>query len=115
MDRFHLTFIDQGHIGVALFMVMSGFIMMTMFHGREMEPFKFYLNRVLRIYPLMILVVMLSYFSTSDPRPTTVGIDYIMSLLPISKTSIGCNMVRSVVISGRSPSNSSSICFFRCC
>jgi peptidoglycan/LPS O-acetylase OafA/YrhL len=83
-DRFHLTFIDQGHIGVALFMVISGFIMMTMFHGREMEPLKFYLNRLLRIYPLMILVVTLGYFSTPDARPTSVGIDYIMSLLPIS-------------------------------
>jgi peptidoglycan/LPS O-acetylase OafA/YrhL len=83
-DRFHLIFIDEGHIGVTLFMVISGFIMMTMFAGREMEPLKFYLNRVLRIYPLMVLVVTLGYFATPDPRPTSVGIDYLMSLLPIS-------------------------------
>jgi peptidoglycan/LPS O-acetylase OafA/YrhL len=81
---FHITFIDEGHVGVGLFMVISGFIMMMMFANREIEPLKFYLNRVLRIYPLMILVVTLGYFSTPDGRPTSVGIDYLMSLLPIS-------------------------------
>jgi peptidoglycan/LPS O-acetylase OafA/YrhL len=83
-DLFPIPFIDQGHTGVALFMVISGFIMTTMFAGRELEPLKFYLNRFLRIYPLMILVVTVGYFSTPDPRPTSVGVDYLMSLLPIS-------------------------------
>jgi peptidoglycan/LPS O-acetylase OafA/YrhL len=83
-DLFTVVFIDQGHTGVALFMVISGFIMTTMFAGRKLEPVKFYMNRFLRIYPLMILVVTLGYFSTPDPRPTSVGVDYLLSLLPIS-------------------------------
>ena len=83
-DFFPVTLIDQGHTGVALFMVISGFIMTTMFAGRELEPVKFYMNRFLRIYPLMILVVTVGYFSTPDPRPTSAGVDYLMSLLPIS-------------------------------
>jgi peptidoglycan/LPS O-acetylase OafA/YrhL len=84
VDLFSITLIDQGHTGVALFMVISGFIMTTMFAGRKVEPLKFYLNRFLRIYPLMILVVTFGYFSTPDPRPTSVGVNYLMSLLPIS-------------------------------
>jgi peptidoglycan/LPS O-acetylase OafA/YrhL len=83
-DPFSVPFIDQGHTGVALFMVISGFIMTMMFTGRELEPIKFYANRFLRIYPLMILVVTAGYFSTPDPRPASVGVDYLMSLLPIS-------------------------------
>jgi peptidoglycan/LPS O-acetylase OafA/YrhL len=83
-DLFPITLIDQGHTGVALFMVISGFIMTTMFAERELDPLKFYMNRFLRIYPLMILVVTFGYFSTPDPRPTFVGVDYLMSLLPIS-------------------------------
>jgi peptidoglycan/LPS O-acetylase OafA/YrhL len=83
-DLFPIVLIDQGHTGVALFMVISGFIMTTMFVGYDLQPLKFYMNRFLRIYPLMILVVTAGYFSTPDPRPTSVGVDYLMSLLPIS-------------------------------
>src|SRR5262249_19263158 len=83
-DFFPISLIDQGHTGVALFMVIRGFIITTMFAARGLEPVKFYLNRFLRIYPLMILVVTVGYFSTPDPRPTSVGVDYLMSLLPIS-------------------------------
>lgn len=83
-NPFAITLIDQGHIGVQLFMVVSGFLMMNIFCSREMQPLKFYLNRMLRIYPLFILIVSLGYFSTPDPRPTSVGINYILALLPIS-------------------------------
>lgn len=83
-DLFPFAFIDQGHTGVALFMVISGFIMTRIFAASALEPAKFYVNRFLRIYPLMILVVTVGYFSTPDPRPTSVGVDYLMCLLPIS-------------------------------
>ncbi|WP_316187586.1 MULTISPECIES: acyltransferase [unclassified Bradyrhizobium] len=83
-ETFHIALIDQGHVGVGLFMVISGFIMMTMFMGRDVEPLKFYYNRALRIYPLLILIVSFGYFTTPDPRPTAAGINFLMSLLPIS-------------------------------
>jgi peptidoglycan/LPS O-acetylase OafA/YrhL len=83
-ELFRIAPIDQGHVGVALFMVISGFIMMMMFADRQIEPLKFYFNRFLRIYPLLVLVVTFGYFTTPEPRPTSVGIDYLMSLLPIS-------------------------------
>ena len=83
-DLFPIPLIDDRHTGVARFMVISGFIMMMMFTRRELQPLKFYMNRFLRIYPLLILVVSAGYFSTPDPRSTSVGVDYLMSLLPIS-------------------------------
>ena len=45
---------------------------------------KFYLDRILRIYPLFVLIVSFGYLSTPDPRPTTTGVDFILALLPIS-------------------------------
>jgi peptidoglycan/LPS O-acetylase OafA/YrhL len=37
-NPFHVVLIDQGHVGVQLFMEISGFIMTTMFADRELEP-----------------------------------------------------------------------------
>ncbi len=37
--------------------------MTTIFVGRDIEPAKFYLNRILRIYPLLILIVSFGYFT----------------------------------------------------
>ncbi len=74
----------QGYTGVGLFMVISGLILTAITFEREIDTLKFYLNRILRIYPLFILVVALGYFSTPDPRPTSTGIDFLLALLPIS-------------------------------
>ncbi len=43
-------------------MVISGFIMTTILVGRDIEPAKFYLNRILRIYPLL-MIVSFGYFT----------------------------------------------------
>lgn len=83
-DYFAIPLIDQGHVGVHLFMVISGFILALISADKTIYTAKFYKNRILRIYPLFILVVTVGYFSTPDPRTTSVGIDYLMSLLPIS-------------------------------
>jgi peptidoglycan/LPS O-acetylase OafA/YrhL len=83
-DYFSIPLIQQGHTGVQLFMVISGIILTLIAGDKEIVVSKFYLNRVLRIYPLYVFIVTLGYFSTPDPRPTSVGVDYLMSLLPIS-------------------------------
>jgi peptidoglycan/LPS O-acetylase OafA/YrhL len=83
-DPFVIPLIEQGHTGVPLFMVISGMILAMIADNGEITAAKFYLNRVLRIYPLFVFIVTLGYFATTDPRPTTVGINYLMSLLPIS-------------------------------
>jgi peptidoglycan/LPS O-acetylase OafA/YrhL len=83
-NPFPMALIDQGHVGVQLFMVISGFIMTTMFADHEVETVKFYINRALRIYPLFVLIVSFGYLATPDPRPTSTGLDFILALLPIS-------------------------------
>jgi peptidoglycan/LPS O-acetylase OafA/YrhL len=83
-DRFRVPILDQGYTGVALFMVISGMILTLITYGRQIDTKKFYVNRLLRIYPLFVFVVTLGYFSTPDPREASTGIDYLMAMLPIS-------------------------------
>lgn len=79
-----LPILDQGYIGVSLFMVLSGMILTLITYGKDISVKGFYINRALRIYPLFVFVVTLGYFSTPDPRSSSVGIDYLLSLLPVS-------------------------------
>ena len=65
-------------------MVISGFIFAEIASRGKINSKQFYLNRILRIYPLFITVVALGYFVTPDPRPTQAGLDFLMSLLPVS-------------------------------
>jgi len=79
-----LPLFHQGYVGVALFMVISGFILTAITYDKQIETWRFYLNRILRIYPLLIFVVTLGYFVTPDPREASTGVDYLLALLPIS-------------------------------
>ncbi len=83
-DTTLLPLFDQGYTGVGLFMVISGMILTIITYDRVIDVKSFYLNRLLRIYPVFVFVVTLGYFSTPDPRPTSIGLDYLMALLPIS-------------------------------
>jgi peptidoglycan/LPS O-acetylase OafA/YrhL len=84
LPRIPLALIEHGQVGVTLFMVISGFILAHIAGDAEVDVLKFYLNRVLRIYPLFIFIVALGYFVTPDPRETQNGIDFVLALLPIS-------------------------------
>ena len=82
--RFPLALVEHGQVGVTLFMVISGFILSHIVSDADLDAPKFYLNRILRIYPLFIFIVALGYFVTPDPRETQTGIDFLLALLPIS-------------------------------
>jgi len=51
-----LTVIFEGHTGVALFMVLSGFIFTVGTLGHDVSWSRFMANRLLRIYPLLLLL-----------------------------------------------------------
>jgi peptidoglycan/LPS O-acetylase OafA/YrhL len=82
-----IPLINQGHVGVQLFMVISGFILAVISHDKQLSAMRFYLNRALRIYPLFIVVLALGYFATPDPRPTSTTADFLIAMLPISNLS----------------------------
>jgi peptidoglycan/LPS O-acetylase OafA/YrhL len=86
-DIVRIALVDHGFVGVQLFMVISGFILARIAFQKEIDAPRFYLNRILRIYPLFVTVVALGYFSTLDPRPTSATIDFIVALLPVSNLS----------------------------
>lgn len=52
------AFIEQGHTGVALFMVLSGYLLTSIGWGKHLNYFEFMKNRLLRIYPLYLLCVI---------------------------------------------------------
>lgn len=55
-----LTPVTEGHTGVALFMVVSGYIFTVIAGDREVRYLPFLRNRALRIYPLYVFAVLLA-------------------------------------------------------
>lgn len=53
----------EGHTGVALFMVLSGYILATGTFDREIIYREFIRNRILRIFPLMTIVLIFSLYA----------------------------------------------------
>ncbi|WDY59858.1 acyltransferase family protein [Pseudomonas sp. PSKL.D1] len=66
------SLVVEGHSAVALFMVLSGFIFTCGAYGKEIKYSSFIYNRFVRIYPLYLVVLLLSIsasaaqFSISD-------------------------------------------------
>lgn len=70
-----MSLFAEGHTGVALFMVLSGYIFMTLCHDREIDYFAFIRNRILRIAPLFILWTLLYfYIGNIDPAKLIVAV-----------------------------------------
>lgn len=51
-----LAVIKEGHVGVALFMVLSGYLFAKLLDGREINFALFLFNRALRLFPLLLFV-----------------------------------------------------------
>jgi peptidoglycan/LPS O-acetylase OafA/YrhL len=54
------AFLAEGHTGVALFMVLSGFILTTGSLGREISYWSFLRNRLLRVGPLYVVLLIIA-------------------------------------------------------
>lgn len=64
-DFFLSAFIYEGHSGVALFMVLSGFIFTIGTLGQEISYWKFIRNRFLRTYPLFLFILFIGVYANS--------------------------------------------------
>jgi peptidoglycan/LPS O-acetylase OafA/YrhL len=73
------TFIAEGHTGVALFMVLSGFILTTGSLGRDINYRSFMRNRLLRVGPLFLVLLLIAMvvarhdFSLIGAQQTSLG------------------------------------------
>jgi peptidoglycan/LPS O-acetylase OafA/YrhL len=56
----------EGHAGVALFMVLSGYILASGTFGKDISYAGFLRNRFLRIFPLMIVALVFSLYTAKD-------------------------------------------------
>ena len=56
---FPLALIDEGHTGVALFMVLSGYLFAKLLDGKNISYGAFFWNRFIRLAPLLILTFTL--------------------------------------------------------
>jgi peptidoglycan/LPS O-acetylase OafA/YrhL len=72
--------VGDGHTGVALFMVLSGFIFAHIGHNKEIDYRKFMLARVVRIFPLYIFAILIA---VSTKRWEFKPIDIILLALPV--------------------------------
>jgi peptidoglycan/LPS O-acetylase OafA/YrhL len=54
------SFLDEGHFGVALFMVLSGYLFAKIIDGRSVSYAAFYWNRFVRLAPLLFVVLFVS-------------------------------------------------------
>lgn len=59
---FPLSFFSEGHIGVALFFVLSGYLFMKLLQGRNVSLPAFYWNRFIRLFPLLAVVTIMAGF-----------------------------------------------------
>lgn len=55
-----LALFDEGHTGVALFMSLSGYLFARLLEGRRVDFPRFLFNRLLRLLPLLLLVMLLA-------------------------------------------------------
>lgn len=54
---FALSIFEEGHLGVALFMTLSGYLFAKITNGERIDLKRFYLNRFLRLAPLLVLML----------------------------------------------------------
>jgi hypothetical protein len=58
-DSPELALLDEGHIGVALFMVLSGYLFAKLLDGRRIDFGAFLWNRFVRLAPLLAVVLVI--------------------------------------------------------
>lgn len=56
---FPLALLDEGHVGVALFMTLSGYLFAKLLDGKSIDYKRFLWNRILRLFPLLAVVILI--------------------------------------------------------
>lgn len=59
-EIFPLSFFAEGHVGVAVFMTLSGYLFAKLLDGRDIHYVPFMWNRLLRLFPLLAFVFVVN-------------------------------------------------------
>lgn len=81
-----LTLIDEGHVGVGLFMVVSGFIFSHIAYGKTLDYARFLFNRAVRILPLYLFAVLLATYTARLDHPVS---DILATFFAVKGTVLG--------------------------
>lgn len=85
-----VSLLDEGHSGIALFMVISGFIFTVIASDRPLRYGGFIKNRVLRIYPLFVFAVFLQLFISTYNDHRNYGLLQLLGwLVPFRSDTVG--------------------------
>lgn len=57
---FPLSLFTEGHTGVAIFMVLSGYLFAKLIGENSVQFVPFLFNRILRIFPLLVLIILIN-------------------------------------------------------
>ena len=69
-EMYPLSLLAEGHVGVAIFMVLSGYLFAKLLDGRRVRYLPFLWNRIIRLFPLLIVVFALRWAVSIGPDET---------------------------------------------
>ncbi len=75
------SLINEGHVGIGLFMVLSGFIFSVLTAGKSVQYGQFLFNRLVRIYPLYAFAVVFAVTLMVYQKQKDVGVGTILEWL----------------------------------
>lgn len=85
-----VSLIDEGHTGIALFMVISGFIFTVIAGNKDIHYGGFIRNRIIRIYPLLIVAAFLQLLISTYNDHRNYGFLQLLGwLMPFRSETIG--------------------------
>lgn len=85
-----LSLIDEGHTGIGLFMVISGFIFTVIADGARIDYWGFLRNRIVRIYPLFLFGVFLTLTISTYNEHRNYGLaTFLEWALPFRASTVG--------------------------
>jgi peptidoglycan/LPS O-acetylase OafA/YrhL len=76
-----LVLFDEGHVGVALFMTLSGYLFAKLLAGKRVIYHLFFWNRLLRLMPLLLFVMAVNaVLAVANKNSIAAGFDYLRGL-----------------------------------
>src|SRR3954454_366811 len=78
---FPLALFDEGHTGVSLFMVLSGYLFAKLLDGRAIDYGAFFWNRFIRLAPLLLFVMAIGGIKVGIKTHGSDLVPYIKSLV----------------------------------